>query len=128
MAAIVGIFFILVYFGIIIVSIAGVWCTFSKAGQPGWAAIVPIYNVVVMIQIAGKPLWWIVLFLIPFVNIVIMILVLLALAERFGKSALFAIGMIFLPFIFWPILGLGDAKYLGPAAPPQGFAPVIPPR
>ena len=69
---------------VVVVAIAGLWKTFDKA-EAGWAAIVPIYNVIVMLEIAGKPLWWIVLFLIPLVNLVVAILVSIAIAEKFGK-------------------------------------------
>ena len=87
------------------------WKVFVKAGQPGWAAIVPIYNLYVMTQIAGKPGWWLLLFFIPFVNIVIAILLSIAIAQKFGKGAGFGVGMTFLGFIFMPILGFGDAQY-----------------
>src|SRR5262245_56481678 len=97
--------------GIFVLMIAGMWKTFSKAGKPGWAAIIPIYNIIVLLEIIKKPIWWVVLFLIPLVNFIISILVNLEVAKFFGKGAGFAIGMIFLPFIFWPMLGFGDAKY-----------------
>jgi hypothetical protein len=98
---------------IIVAVIAGVWKTFVKAGKPGWAAIIPIYNVIVVLQIAGKPLWWIILLLIPLVNLVIGILVSIAVAEKFGKGAGFGVGLALLGFIFYPILGFGDAQYQG---------------
>lgn len=105
---------IVIYLAVIILSLAGMWATFAKAGKPGWACIIPIYNVIVMLEIAGKPLWWILLFFIPFVNIVIAIMVVIDLAKTFGKSAGFGLGLGFLPFIFYPILGFGDAEYHGP--------------
>ncbi|MDE0865185.1 MAG: DUF5684 domain-containing protein [Rubripirellula sp.] len=109
--------FMLIYFALIIVWIVGMWKTFDKAGKPGWAAIVPIYNMIVMLEVAGKPLWWILLLFIPLVNFVIVILIYLEVAERFGKGGGFAVGLIFLPFIFFPMLGFGDATYQGaPAA------------
>lgn len=89
------------------------WKLFTKAGRPGWAVLIPIYNLIVFIQIAGKPGWWILLYLIPIVNLVIYILIALGLAEKFGKGTGFAIGIIFLSFIFIPILALGSAKYKG---------------
>ena len=92
------------------------WKVFTKAGQPGWACLVPIYNLYILLKIAGKPGWWIILFLIPIVNFVISIIVSIAVANSFGKSALFGIGLAFLPFIFYLILGFGDAKYAGPPA------------
>jgi hypothetical protein len=103
-------------FGLVIfaVAIAGVWMTFEKAGKPGWASIIPIYNLIVLLEIAGKPLWWILLFLIPFVNLVVAIIVKLDVARSFGKGLGFGIGLLFFPFIFYAILGFGDARYLGP--------------
>ena len=53
---------------IVAIFIAGMWRMFSKAGQPGWASIVPVYNLVVLLQIAGRPVWWLLLFFIPFVG------------------------------------------------------------
>jgi ABC-type sulfate transport system permease subunit len=99
---------------IAIVVIAGIWKMFSKAGEHGWAAIVPIYNAIVMLKVAGKPLWWIILLIIPFVNIIVGIIVAIAIAKAFGKGGGFAVGLIFLPFIFYPILGFGSAAYVGP--------------
>ena len=110
--------FMLVYFAVIILWIVGMWKMFGKAGKPGWAAIIPIYNGIVMLEIAGKPIWWILLLMVPFVNFVIVVLLYLAIAERFGKGGGFAVGLILLPFIFIPMLGFGDATYQGstPAA------------
>ena len=107
----------LLYLALIVVVIAGMWKAFEKAGQPGWTAIVPILNIIVMLKIADKELWWIVLMLIPLVNIVIAIIVMIAIAEKFGKSAGFGIGLALLGFIFWPILGFGDAQYHGTPDP-----------
>jgi hypothetical protein len=108
---IVGILVMLIELAIAVVVIAGMWKVFVKAGEPGWAAIVPIYNIIVMLKIAGKPVWWIVLFLIPVVSFVIAILVAISLAQRFGKSTGFGVGLAFLPFVFYPMLGFGDATY-----------------
>jgi hypothetical protein len=96
--------------------IAGLWKVFTKAGKPGWAAIVPIYNLIVLFQIAGKPVWWLVLLFIPVVNIVIMILAWVAVAKAFGKGTGFAIGLILLSPIFIPMLGFGNAQYQGAPA------------
>jgi len=93
--------------------IVSMWKIFTKAGKPGWASIIPIYNFVVMLQIAQKPEWWIILMFIPFVNIIIAIIIAVAIAEKFGKTSGFAIGMILLPIIFYPILAFGDARYQG---------------
>src|ERR1043166_8101205 len=93
--------------------IASMWKVFTKAGKRGWAVIVPIYSTIVMLEIAGKPAWWIVLLLIPFVNFIILIIVAVALANNFGKGAGFGLGLAFLGIIFYPILGFGSAQYVG---------------
>jgi hypothetical protein len=89
------------------------WKVFEKAGQPGWAAIIPIYNIYIMLQIVGKPGWWLILMLIPCVNIIIALLIYLDMARVFGKSTGFGIGLFLLGFIFLPILAFGDAEYQG---------------
>ena len=106
----------LVYIAIAVVIIAAMWKVFAKAGKPGWAAIIPIYNVWVLLEIVGRPGWWLILMLIPFVNIVASIIVSIDLAKSFGKSAGFGVGLALLGFVFYPILGFGDATYIGPAA------------
>ena len=106
-----GLVFMLVWLAIAVLVIAGLWKVFTKAGKPGWAAIVPIYNVIVILQIAGKPIWWIILLLIPLVNFIVGILVALGVARNFGKGTGFGIGLALLAPIFYPILGFGDAQY-----------------
>ena len=96
--------------------IAAMWTIYTKARQPGWAAIIPIYNLVVLHQIVGKPVWWVLLYFIPLVNIVISIIVTHALSLSFGKGVGFTLGLIFLGFIFYPVLAWSDAQYLGPTA------------
>lgn len=98
------------------VTIAGMWKVLEKAGKPGWAAIVPIYNIIVLLEVTGRPLWWIFMFLIPLVNIVFAVLLYIDLAKSFGQGVGFAIGLMFLSFVFYPILGFGNYRYLGPAA------------
>jgi len=95
----------------VVVLIIAMWKVFTKAGKPGWAALIPIYNIIVLLEIAGKPLWWIILFLIPLVNFIAWILVSIAVAEKFGKGTGFGLGLAFLPFIFLLILGFGSAQY-----------------
>ncbi|MFT5424724.1 MAG: hypothetical protein ACI89L_002522 [Phycisphaerales bacterium] len=113
---IAALLFLVVYLGIIVLIIAGMWKMFAKAGQPGWGAIVPIYNMYLLCKIAGRPGWWILLMFIPLVSIVVAIVLMLDLAKAFGKGVGFAIGLIFLGFIFIPILGFGSAEYQGPSA------------
>jgi uncharacterized protein DUF5684 len=111
----------------VILMIAAWWKIFSKAGQPGWAAIIPIYNWIVWCKIVGRPWWWILLMLIPFVNFIIWIILIIDLAKSFGKGAGFGIGLLLLPIIFFPILGFGSAQYQGPSAS-QGVAVIPPPQ
>ena len=102
----------IVYLALIVFIIASCWKTFEKAGQPGWAAIVPIYNFYIMTKISGTKNWW--LMFIPLANIYIAIVTYIALAKSFGKGTGFGIGLILLGFIFFPILGFGNATYIGP--------------
>ena len=101
----------IIYVGIIVLVVAGMWKAFEKAGKPGWASIVPFYNIIVMLEIAKKPLWWIVLMFIPIANIVIAIMINIEIAQKFGKGTGFGLGLAFFGIIFWPILGFGDAQY-----------------
>ena len=101
------------YIAVIILTIAGMWKAFEKAGEPGWAAIIPIYNAYIITKIAKKPWWWLLLFLIPLVNIIIAILLYIAFAKQYGKGAGFGLGLALLPFIFWPMLGFGKDQYIG---------------
>ena len=93
--------------------IAATWKVFKKGGQPGWGCIIPIYNIICLLKIAGKPAWWVILWFVPLLNIVIVIMSYAGVAKSFGKGVGFVIGMTLLPFIFWPILGFGSAQYQG---------------
>lgn len=101
--------FFLLYFAFIIFLVASQWKVFEKAGQPGWACIIPFYNIYIMAKIARVENWW--LIFIPIANIYIIIVILNGISKAFGKDTAFTIGLIFLGFIFWPILGFGDARY-----------------
>ena len=107
-------FLAFVRLAIVLMMIASIWKVFEKAGQPGWASLVPVYNIVIMLKITGKPTWWLALFFLPIANFVVMILIVVALAKSFGKSTGFGLGMLFFGFIFYPILGFGDAQYTAP--------------
>lgn len=115
-AAAVGLVFSVVSLAIAVLVIAGFWKVFVKAGEPGWASLVPIYNLVVLLKIAGKPLWWLVLLLIPFVNFIALILVGMGVAQNFGKGAGYGVGLGILAPIFYPMLGFSDAVYRPQAA------------
>jgi hypothetical protein len=114
--AVIGGIVFLIWLAVLLVLIISTWKLFTKAGQPGWASIIPTYNIIVLLQIVGKPAWWIVLLFIPFVNFIIGILLCISLAKSFGKEAGFGIGLAFLGIIFFPILAFGDSKYVGPQA------------
>ena len=107
-----------VAFAFLAVIFAAGWKIFTKAGQPGWAVLVPFYNVLIVLRIVGRPDIWLLFCLIPGVNVVIQIILLIDLAKSFGKDTVFAIGLILLPIVFVPILGFGDARYLGPQVAP----------
>ncbi len=102
----------------VILMVAAMWKVFSKAGQPGWAALIPIVNVYFLCKVAGRPGWWLILMLIPLVNFIILIILDIDVAKNFGKGAGFGIGLLLLPFIFFPILGFGSAQYQGAPPPP----------
>lgn len=95
------------------------WKIYVKAGKPGWAAIVPIYNILVQLEIVGRPWWYLLLLFVPVVNVVISIMILFDLAKVFGKSTGFGFGLLFLSFIFIPILAFGDAQYQAPVVAAQ---------
>jgi len=104
---------VVIYLAIIIFMIVAEWKLFEKAGQPGWAILVPIYSTIVFLKIVQRPIAWIFLFFIPLVNFIIAIIMMLDLAKVYGKDSGFGIGLIFLPIIFIPILAFGDTQYQG---------------
>ena len=110
-AGAVGVIFIIIYLAIIVVVLAGMWKVFVKAGQPGWGILIPIYNIVCLLNVAQRPLWWIILFFIPCVNIIPLVVIPFDVAKNFGKGPGFGVGLLLLGFIFYPILGFGDARY-----------------
>lgn len=133
--------FLFVIFLFMIPLVIGMWKTFTKAGRPGWAAIVPFYNIWVLVDIVGRPTWWFAAIVaanlfgsfIPFIglaSLVLLIIIALDMAKSFNKGTGFGVGLAFLPFIFYPILGFGSATYQGPAAsggsatgPASGYVP-----
>jgi len=106
----------LLYLVVIVFFIFCYWKIFTKAGKPGWAAIIPIYNVLVTLEILGRPWWWLLLLFVPVANVVIGIIMLFDLAKVFGKGTGFGFGLLFLAPIFIPILAFGSATYRGPIA------------
>ncbi len=106
-----GIGVVVVFLAIMVFAIVCHWKIYVKAGQPGWACIVPIYNIVVLLQIVNKPVWWIILMLIPIVNIVIFIIILHRLSLSFGKGGGFTLGLLLLNIIFFAILAFDKSEY-----------------
>jgi hypothetical protein len=106
--------FMFVYLLIMLLMIVSMWKIFSKAGRPGWASIIPIYNIIVWLDIVGKPVWWIILLIIPIVNIVILIMLIHQLSVAFGQGIGSTLLMLFLPFIGFPMLAFGSATYQRP--------------
>jgi len=106
---------LIVILAITIFLIVAEWKIYEKAGKPGWAVLIPFYNVIVLLEIIGKPWWWLLLMLIPGVNIIFGIWMLNLLSKSFGYSEGFTVGLILLPIIFFPILGFGNAAYKRPA-------------
>jgi len=104
---------------VMVLVIVSYWKIYTKAGKPGWACLIPIYNIIVLLQIVGKPWWWLLLMIIPFVNIVFAIWMINLLSKSFGHGAGFTIGLLLLSIVFFPILGFGSSKYIGPAGKPK---------
>ena len=120
-----GIVFIILFctlaLAVIVFMIVAMWKIYEKAGQEGWAAIIPIYNTYILLKIVGKPWWWLLLMLIPGVNLVLIIWTYNMLSKSFGKDEGFTVGLLLLGIVFFPILGFGDAKYLGPFGDKAAF-------
>ena len=108
----VGAGVMILYFAILIFMLIVYWKIFTKAGKPGWGVLIPIYNIILILEIVRRPGWWIILVLIvPFANIVCSIIIIFDLAKSFGKGAGFGFGMLFLGIIFYPILAFGSSQY-----------------
>ena len=99
---------------VIVAVIVAWWQIFTKAGEAGWKAIIPIYNLIVILKIVGREWWWVFLLLIPIVSFVVWIIVAIDLARSFGRGTGFGIGLAFLSPIFGLILGFGSDTYIGP--------------
>jgi hypothetical protein len=129
LAAVSGIMSI-VYLALFVVMIIAYWKIFTKAGEEGWKCLIPIYNIIILLKIVGRPWWWLLLMFIPFVNFIILIIIMNDLSKSFGHGLGFTLGLIFLSFIFYLILGFGGSKYVGPggvAAAPAYAPPTAPP-
>jgi hypothetical protein len=124
-----ALFFIPVFFSLLLAAffVFCYWKLFTKAGRPGWAALIPIYNTLTQLEILGREWFWLLLMFIPGVNLVIAVVMMLDLAKVFGKDTAFGCLLILFPWVMIPVLALGDAKYLGPiAAQPPAATPQPP--
>jgi hypothetical protein len=111
MAGMLSFSMLLPFLLIILILIVSLWRIFRMAGEAGWQAIIPLYNMFVLVKISGKPWWWFLLLFIPLVGFIILLLVNMALARRFDRGVLFGLGLTFLGFIFFPLLAFGGTTY-----------------
>jgi hypothetical protein len=126
--------YMLIMIAIYVVTVVGLWKMYVKAGRPGWAAIIPFYNWWVWVEMIGRPRWWfwalvasVLVSWIPIVGIILGILMFvlylmgcLDMAKAFGRGSGTGVGLWLVPFVFAPILGFGDAQYVGPVTAPAG--------
>ena len=138
-----GGFFSLLYIAFYVLAFIGLWKMFVKAGHPGWGAIIPFYNLYLLLKVARRPGWWLILFFIPLVNIIIWLVVALDVSRNFGHGAGYGILLWIFPYIMFIVLGWGTDQYRGaqpamaggygsatpppPPPPLQGGAPPAPP-
>lgn len=102
---------------LVVISVISMWKLFTKAGKPGWAAIVPIYNNIVVLEIVGRPIWWIFLYFVPIANVVAQVIVTLDVARAYGRDLTFGVLMLFFPVPMYPILAFSkQTEYKGPVA------------
>lgn len=106
---------IIIFLAFVVLMIVSYWKVFVKAGKPGWASIIPIYNTYITLKIVGRPGWWLLLYLVPLVNLVVHLVVCLDLAKAFGKGSAFGVfGLWLFSFVGYPMLAFGDTTYKQP--------------
>jgi hypothetical protein len=109
--------FWVIYAAVVLLAIIALWRVFAKAGRPGWAAIIPIYNIYTLVKVSGNSGWFTLLYFIPIVNVVIAIIVAIGVAKNFGKSGAFGFfGLFLFSLIGYLVLGFGKAPYVGASA------------
>jgi hypothetical protein len=110
--------YMIVALAIAVFSIAGLWKMFGKAGRPGWAAIIPIYNTYVLLKVAGMSGWWLLGFFVPFLNIFVALYLWWKVSEAYGHGFGYFLGLWFLTPIFLMMLGFGKSQYQLPRYQP----------
>lgn len=110
-----GLAFAVFYLAVMVLMVVSYWKLYAKAGKPGWAAIVPIYNLIVLCELVGKPTWFWLLLFVPFVNLYAIIVLIHGFALSFGKDTAWTVGLLLLGIVFFPLLAFSAAKYVGPA-------------
>jgi uncharacterized protein DUF5684 len=114
LGAALGAIFMIVTLALTVLFFVGFWKVFTKAGQPGWAALIPFYNAYILTKIAGRPGWWVLMLMIPFVNLAFGILLAIDIAKAFGQGAAFGVVLLFLlSGIGYLVLGFGEYRYVG---------------
>tara|TARA_B100000674_G_C37629453_1_gene818107 strand:- start:316 stop:762 length:447 start_codon:yes stop_codon:yes gene_type:complete len=108
---------LILYVILLVVLLIGIWRMFEKGGIPGILGLIPVVNLFFLSKLAGKPMWWGLLYFIPFVNVIIAILILIGISERFGRGIGTALGLVFLTPLFFCILGFGSAEYSASTEP-----------
>tara|TARA_B100001059_G_C17542171_1_gene431003 strand:- start:215 stop:589 length:375 start_codon:yes stop_codon:yes gene_type:complete len=98
-------------FGLLLIYTISLWKIFNKCNQPGWSVLIPFYHTIIFLRIIEKPWYWLFLLFIPYVNIVFHVWRYNLLSKSFGNDEGFTVGLVFLPFIFFPILGFGKYEY-----------------
>lgn len=107
---------VVVWLGIVVVLFAAYWRIFAKAGRPGWASLIPIYNAVTLLHITGRSGWWVLGLCVPLLNLFVLIRLVFELAGAFGRGVGFGFGLLLLSPIFVPVLGFGGSRYVGRGA------------
>lgn len=102
---------------VLLLMIPAVWRTFEKAGKPGWAGFVPLYNIYVLCRMGGLPGWWVALMVLPGINLLVLLAICHRVARAFGHGPGMALLMVFLPLVGFPVLGFGPAQYQQPDSP-----------
>lgn len=102
---------------VILLMIPAVWLTFEKAGRPGWAGLMPFYNIYILCGMGGCPGWWVWLMVVPALNILVLLIIFHRAAQAFGYGIGMALLMLFMPLVAFPVLGFGPARYQAPRKP-----------